>query len=351
MLVLDQVAPGPDHDVAVGLERLLERRRVVALDAVDDGRPRRRPDRSRGPPRHAPRGSAGAAPRRSPGSRRVEAVERPEADELVVALAPERPVVGAVGQRSFEPGRGTPRARPARRRSAVVSRRRSASGRIHRPRPRSRRGTTAGRRPTRSRAAARAGPGGRSPGVLDCSRYAGHGLEAAGDRVEPLGERREVLGEDQEEAVADRRRAPSSGAPRSGRPRCRRSRAAGCGSRGRARSGPSADSPAGVDRLDVREVGLLLGQLVQDARRASRRRAGRPRCGCRRTCRRWGCRGRSAGSAPRRGRRAARRAGPGRPVVGRVRTTSSSRSVTVSPMSLLRWFSDALAAVPRPRRR
>ena len=56
MLVLDEVAPAADHDVAVRLERLLERRRVVALDPVDDGRLVDVRVDARGPPRRGPRG-------------------------------------------------------------------------------------------------------------------------------------------------------------------------------------------------------------------------------------------------------------------------------------------------------
>ena len=238
----------------------------------------------------------------------VEAVERPERDELVVALAAERPLVVAVGERFLEP-RGIA---PERSPRGVRGRGQAASLGVREVRARGddlveERGQVAGRLDLEP--LPQPDLGDRRP-RLRAIEEVGDRLEPAGEQREPLRKRREVLGEDQEQGVADRVE------------------------RGRALlPGPDGlgveDRPPQVvdlevalepaqrrearrfDRLDRREVGLLVGQLAEQRVARCRRRGGRPRCGCRRRSPAPGCRGRAAGSASRRGRRGARPADPG----------------------------------------
>ena len=268
--VVDQVLAAADHDVAVRLERLLERRRVVALDPVDDGRlVDARVDLAGGlDPGLAVQPELLLADREDRVG--VEAVERPERDELVVALAAERPVVVAVGERLLEPrgvARRTRAARCPRPRSGGVARRPGGPC----PRRRSRRGTRAGRRPTRSRAAATAGPGGPSP--ASSSRRGSRGSPRAGRRAARAAPEA-ARSPGRRSGTARRRscRARSSAAPRSGLSRCRRSSAAGCGSRGRARAGPAARGPPARSPRPPRG-----GPSRRPARRAARRAMPSPR--------------------------------------------------------------------------
>ena len=340
--MVDQVLAAADHHVAVRLERLLERRGVVALDPVDDGRlVDARVDLAGGLD-HGPRFCRELLLADREDRVGVEAVERPErrrARRSARCRAPTR------RRRRRASPRATRHSSPIARRAvsaAEVRRRRSASGRSVPA------ATISSRNEGRSPADLDLEPlpqpdlGDRRP-RLRALEVVGDRLEPAGEQREPLRKRGEVLGEDQEQGVADRVE------------------------RGRALlPGPDGlgveDRPPQVvdlevalepgqrrearrlDRLDRREVGLLVGQLAEQRRRGRRRRGGRPRCGCRRTSRAPGCRGRAAGSASRRGRRGARPADPGGLALGRVRTTSSSRSVTIPPCPRA-----ASRRAPRPR--
>ncbi len=201
-VVVDEVPAGPDHDVAVGLEGLLEGRRVIALDPVDHGR---LVDVGVDLPggRH-PAGLVQGQLLVPDLEDRVgvEPVEGAQADQLVVALPAEGPRVGPVGERPAEPlaivGHGGLRPVGGGDQAALL-------------------GGPEG---------ARAGghdlveQGGDLAGRLDLDRLPQPDLgddrsrlrrleerrdrlHPAGHRVEPLGQRREVPGEQGEERVAD----------------------------------------------------------------------------------------------------------------------------------------------------
>ena len=258
-----------DHDVAVGLERLLERRRVVALDPVDDRRPRRRPDRSRArPPTRAALFVGELLLADLEDRVGVEAVEGPQRDELVVALAPERPVVGRRRRATPRASRRTRRAPSARRRTRPGQPAPLGAPAGPRRRRRSRRGTT-GR--SRGRLDLEPLP---EPDLRDTVARVCACVEEGRDRLEPAGDRSRAArgaarsrGRRAGTARRRRRRAPSSGAPRSGPPRCRRSAAGGCGSRGRARSGAVAESPAG----SIASIAARWRRLGVELARAPRR--------------------------------------------------------------------------------
>ena len=301
-----------EHRVAVGVEGSLERRRLVALDPVDDGRLVAHPGRSRGRPRRGPPFLGELLPAELEDRVGVEAVEGAQADQRVVALAPDRPVVGR-----------RPRACPrARRRTA----RRATLADVARPRSRRRcsgvredavaggddlveeDGQLAGRLDLEPLPAA--GPGGPSPGSWPPRGRSAIGLEPAGDRVEPLGQRGVVAGEQQEQAVAD---VSSANERRSQIRSARRRRSARrtlWSSRSRSKRGLAARGRPGRAPRS-RSGGRARRRARRGAPRDCRRRAGRRRCGGRGPSRAPGCRGRAAGSASRRGRRGGRRAGPG----------------------------------------
>ena len=201
---LDEVPPGPDHDVAVGGRgrprtsrgwSLLIRSTTVDSGDVRVDLPGRR-DAGLGVERELL-----LADRQDRVG--VEPVERAQADELVVALATERPVVGPVGQRALEPGPvvGDGRSWPRRRRACS---RRSSAGPS---------AVLAGGHDLVEQARDLAGgldldrlpqadlglDGPAARGVEERRRR----LEPAGDRVEPLGQRGEVAGEQGEQRVAD----------------------------------------------------------------------------------------------------------------------------------------------------
>ena len=199
---------GAQHGLAVGVERFLEVAgwslliRSMTVGFVGVG-----VDLARGG-RAAARCLVRAAPGRSGEDRvAIEAVEGPQPDQLVVLLAPERPVVRPAGERALEPRRveldrdlGRPLARSRRRCSA--------GGRI----PFVPAATISSKNAGSSAAASisiccqrrTCGPVAR---VLDSSRKVGDRLEPAGDRGEPLGERREIAREEQEEASPTRSKA------------------------------------------------------------------------------------------------------------------------------------------------
>ena len=185
--------------------------------------------------------AARSSRRRSQPSSRIASASRPsnaaQADHRVVALATDRPVVAAAGERALQPGRveldrdlgglggaleaallGAGQDAVAGRDELVEEGRQVA-------------------RPCRSRSAASAGPAGRSPGSSPprdrCRR------PRAGRRSRPAA-RRAARGRARTAGRGRRRpcRARTTVAPRSAGRRCRRSRGGGCGSRGRARSGP-----------------------------------------------------------------------------------------------------------------
>ena len=275
-VVLDEVRAGADHRVAVAVEGLLERRRVVGLDAIDDlglGGVGVDLAGGRGPGRLLVGQLLPADLEDRVG---VEAVERAEGDQRVVAARGRAP-----SRRCRR--RGCPRATsPYSSMATLAPSMRPLAGGVARPAPRTPVGAArhdlveegrqlGGRLELDARCHSRTcGPAAR---VRDCSRKAGHGLEPAGDRLEALGQRRVSRGRTAGTARRRSRRARASGAPRCAARRRRRSRAGRCGARGRARSAPPADRPAGSMRLDRREVGALGGELGEDAPRDRRRRA------------------------------------------------------------------------------
>ena len=101
--MVDQVLPGTTHVVAIGLEGGIERRRVVALDAGDDlGLRRGGIDLTRG------RGPIGMVtlqllPADLEDRVGIEAIERAQPQELVVALATDRPIGSRAGQDLEQP--------------------------------------------------------------------------------------------------------------------------------------------------------------------------------------------------------------------------------------------------------
>ena len=243
----------------------------------------------------------------------VEPVERAQADQRVVALAPDRPVVGPARAACPRASAGTARPRswpirwPARGDAA-----RPRGRCVRRRRRRARRRRSAARRRSRSRSAASAGPAGPSPGSwLPRGRWRS---PRAGRRS------RRAARASGAWSRANSRNRPSptcrgrtTGAPRCAARRCRRWRGGRCGSRGRARSAACRRQAGRVERLDAAEVRAFGGELAPGPPRDCRRRAGRRPGAGRRRCRGPGCRGPAAGSASRRGRRAGRRAGPGSP--------------------------------------
>ena len=260
-LVVDQVLASPDHDVAVGVEGLLERRRVVGLQAVDDlglGRAvvdlRRRPD---------PGGLLGLELVLPDLEDRVgvEAVERPQPDELVISLAAERPVVGPGGERFLQPGAVVGDRCPGRvggrgEAPAVGLRQVGAGGHDLGEERRQ----IGGRLDLELLPAADLRDDGPAARLLEPR---GHGLEPAGDRVEALRQRREVLGEDEEQRVADDIERGRAALPRPDLLGVEDlapdvvdlevALEAGVGGEGGL-----------VERLDRREVGLLGRQLAED---------------------------------------------------------------------------------------
>ena len=103
-VVLDEVGARAAHRVLVALERVLEGGRVVRLEALDDGRQVRVGVQlaGGGPARLGVR--AQLLPADLQDRVRVQVAEGPQADQLVVALAAQRPVVGGAGQRPVQPG-------------------------------------------------------------------------------------------------------------------------------------------------------------------------------------------------------------------------------------------------------
>ncbi len=282
-VVVDQVLPRPDHDVAVGVERLVERRRVVALDPVDDRRLRRRVGSiSRAAATRAALCSPAAA---QPIARivvGVEAVEGAQADQLVVALAAERPVVDGVGERAPQPRRvlldGGLRAPPR----PASSRRWSAAGWLPVPAATISSNRLGSASADSSSSFCHRPTWGRRPASGCWSRNAGTASRRPVDRGQPLGQRREVAREEQEQGVAER---------------VHRGRAALPGPDDLGVEEATAEvvdlelalerglrRQAGrVDGLDGREVGALVGGFLEHLRRAFRRPGGRPPCGCRGT--------------------------------------------------------------------
>ena len=284
---------GADHRVAIRLERGVEVGRLVGLDPVDDGRLV-----GVGVDLAGGRGARRAfllelLPAELEDRVGVETVERAQADHLVVLLAPDRPVVGAVGERALEPARvqldgdlgRLARALEAallggrqdvRRRPRRVSSKKVGS---------SRRGLDLDPLPEpdlRDRSRGSSIPRGRwrSPRAGRRSRRAARGAARGRGRTAGTGCRR-------------RGRARTSDAPRcGGRPR-RRSPGGRCGARARARSAPRRRAPPGRSPRPRRGA-----RDPRPARRGqppgSRRRAGRRPGGARATCPGPGCRGRAA---------------------------------------------------------
>ena len=213
---------------------------------------------------------------------RVQVAEGAQADQLVVALAAQRPVLGRGGQRPVHPG------------DVVVERR---SGAVDRP-------VQAGQlraRPGRSSAASRtsANRPGRSFGVaqlhlLPQADLGPDGPAAGlrrGRRARPRGGPRCARGAPRAARRRGRtartrrrrcRRRPATGAP-SGGPRPRRTaRGGGCGARGPVRTAPRRTARPGRAPRRRRD-GPCPGRSRARRRPGRRRPGGGPRCGCRST--------------------------------------------------------------------
>ena len=276
-VVLDEVAAGSEHRVAIGLEGGVEVGRLVGLDPVDDRRlvgvgvdlaggrgaclallARAAPSRARGSRRRrgrrrrAGRPSRRAARGRSP-SRRCRRRACPRATSAYSSTAILADSLGALEAALL----GRRQDADAGRDELVEERRQLARGLDLDPLP-----------------APDLRDGRPGLGFLEVGRG---GLEPAGDGVESLGERGVVAGEQQEQAVADVCRGRTSGAPRVAARRCRRSRGGRCGSRGRARSEPSATGAAGSIASTAARWSRSVGELGRGRPRGCRRRAGRRR--------------------------------------------------------------------------
>ena len=157
---------------------------------------------SRAAAARAARSSLEALPAEREDRVRVETVERAQADHRVVLLAPDRPVVGAVGEGALEPGRvqlDGDLGRLARALEAALLGGRqdvdAGGDELVEERRQLGRGLDLDPLPEPDLRDGRAG--------LRFLEVGGDRLEPAGDRIESLGERRVVAGEQQEEAVAD----------------------------------------------------------------------------------------------------------------------------------------------------
>ena len=257
---------------------------MVALDPVDRPSPRRRPGRSRGRPR---RGRRGSTPSCSSPIARIASASRPSNARSPTSSSyrsrPERPLVGSAGQRRLQPVRVVVEGGPGSRRSRCVSRRRSGVGKVGPGGD----DLVEERRQVRGRLDLQPLPDpdlrhGR-PGFATRRDSAGTASRRPAIELEPFGQRREVLGEDEEERVADRVERERSPLPDpddlgvEDRPadvvdlevalELRRGRQA-----------------CGVECLDRLRGGPSPRRARRAARLATRRRAGRPRCGSRGTC-------------------------------------------------------------------
>ena len=285
-VALDEVAAGSVHRIPVCLEGGIEVGRLVGLDPVDDGHlvgvgvdlaGGRCPSRTF---------LLEALPAEREDRVRVEAIERAQADHLVVLLAPDRPVVGPLGEGALEPGRiqlDGDLGRLARPLEAALlgGRQYVHAGRdefVEEGRQLAR-GLDLDPLPEPDLRDSRPG--------LRFLEVRGDRLETTGDRIQSLGERRVVAGEQQEEAVADMIECERTTLPE-------------------AEDVGVEDGPADVvelelalesglvgerrrvDRLDRAEVLAIRRQLGEDSLAGSRRRAGRRPGGARAPCPRTG---------------------------------------------------------------
>ena len=181
---------------------------------------------------------------------------------------------------------------------------------VRRRRRRARRRRPAARRPSRSRSAASAGPAGRSPGSWPprgrsrpprAGRRSRRAARAAGrgrGRTAGTGRRRRCRGR-------------TSGAPRCAARRRRRSRGGRCGvSRSRSKAA-SGERPAGSSASTAARCAAVGGELGEDRLAAAVAEQVVVLVEADAGARRPGCRGRAAGSGPRRGRRSWSSSGPG----------------------------------------
>ena len=352
-----EVGPCPVHRVAVGRRAPPSNvgRHGRALTPVDDRRlvaagsiSRAAADAGRPVRRRAVR-SADLEDRVG-----VEAVERPQLDQRVVALAPERPVVGAAASVPSSHVAVVRRPRPSRPLAAASRRRCSArADESRRRRPRSPRRALAGRLADSISSSCQRGPAGRSP-----ASGPGRGTPAPprAARRSRRAARRAARSRGRIAGTARRRsrRARAIVAPRRGRPRCRRSLRRTLWI-SRSRSNRAARREAGrVDRLDRREV---RPSAASSPRTASRhhRRAGRPGRGCRVRREQPGCRGSAPEARLDQVVEAARRAARGPAPVGAAVQASVSRGCGHGPPSwirLLGYKPDGMArGFVRPARR
>jgi hypothetical protein len=196
------VPAGAQHRVAVGVERALEVGRAVGLDPADDARlVGVGVDLASG---GRPEGMllAEALPAESQDRVGVQPIEGAQADQLVVALAADRPgvraaVEGALEPRSVQLDRDLGRLARALEAALLARRQDVGPGRdefVEEGRQ-FRSGLDLDALPTPN-----LWDGGPGLGFLEVR---GDRLQPAGDRVEPLGERRVVAREQEEQAVAD----------------------------------------------------------------------------------------------------------------------------------------------------
>ena len=312
-VVLDQVGARPAHRVLVAVERLVERRRVVGLDALDDGRARRRRGRARGAAaRRALEVAAQLLPADLEDRVGVEVVER------AAAGAARRSARGPAASRRSPSRASSSTQAPCASSAALApamarSRWRELAGARGRPRPPRGPRRTGAAGPSRSRWStfchdADLRPDGR--GSATASRKAGAASSRSAIRASRSASGAAPRANSAEDRVAELAGGGRSPLPAADLVRSGTGRGGGCGARGRARTGPPAESSAGSSAstaarcarsaaISARTASRLgVAQAVVEVVDAEVRREHRV------------VGEHAAGPAPRRGRRTASSSGP-----------------------------------------
>ena len=255
---------GAEHRLAVGVEGVVEVGRLVGLDPVDDGHlVGIGVDLAGG---RGARRSCSSASRSQPSSRIASASRPSKARRPTIASWRSRPIA-----QSSVPSASVPSSQLAYSSTAILadslarSRRRcSAAGRTSTPggdelvEERRQLGGGLELDPLPAPDLRDGRPG------LGLLEVGGDRLEPAGDRVESLGQRGVVAGEQQEQPVADGVEGERAALPEAQDVGVEDRRGGRCGARGRARSGPSADRPAGsIASIAARCVALRV-ELGED---------------------------------------------------------------------------------------
>ncbi len=259
---LDEVGACPLHRRAVGLQSVRERLGMIRLDAGDDLQLVGVGVDLAGSrlPRRALLGELAVTELQDGVG--IEAVERAQVDHPIVALAADRPVIGARGECALEPGGVQVDCDSRRAGGALES---TLLGRAeHAPAGGDHLVVERGQLPGRLDLDPLPEPDLRlarlRPGLVEVAR---DGLEATGDRVEAFGEWRVVAHEQQEQPVADgvERERPALPDPQLLR---LEQRAAQVVELDVALEADGARQPGGVQRLDRGEVRAVGGDLGQD---------------------------------------------------------------------------------------